>query len=209
SGIGVMSAQGDIFHNPNNKDYWGIRAGIEMTKVNADGGDYGIKPGVSVGVINNVPLVANLYIEPGLKFYYDSYSVYSGNFDWFIPGCDDTYTYTYTYSYHKFGFRIPVMAGYRFDFTNGLRVNLFTGPVFEMGLLAKERSKRSDGKTDTSDLYTDLGSMNRVDIKWGVGAGIAYKSYYLEASGAAGLLNLTDSDRYKENIVTISVGYNF
>lgn len=200
--VGGLSAQSNIFNNPNNKNYWGVRAGIELANAKDNRGHYDIKPGVSIGVINNVPLVANFYIEPALKFYYDSYS----QTDTYVVGGAAKVKDTY----HKFGFRIPVMGGYRFDFTNDLRVNLFTGPVFEMGLWAKERTKWDFGSTNTSDLYNDSGSMDRVDIKWGFGAGVSYKSYYFEASGAAGLLNLKKAeDKYRENIVTISVGYNF
>ena len=69
-----MTAQ-SIFNNPDNKAYFGMRVGGEIAcpgKVSAE--NIGISVfknggGVEFGGIFNVPVVANFYVEPGLKFY--------------------------------------------------------------------------------------------------------------------------------------------
>ena len=73
------------------------------------------------GVIYNGPVVANFYVELGLKFFYNTYSEKYGDS-----------------SIRKNGMRIPIMAGYHFDFSDSFRFYLFTGPVFEIGFSAKE-----------------------------------------------------------------------
>ena len=73
-------AQSTIFNNPDNKGYFGIRVGGEITcpgdiKVSHVSLDvFKVGGGVEFGGIYNAPIVANLYVEPGLNLYYNAYS---------------------------------------------------------------------------------------------------------------------------------------
>ena len=73
-----MAAQNDILNNPDNKPYFGIRVGGDITcpgKISAENVGVSIFSnggGIEFGAIYNVPVVANFYIEPGLKLYYDT-----------------------------------------------------------------------------------------------------------------------------------------
>ncbi|MDE5845249.1 MAG: PorT family protein [Muribaculaceae bacterium] len=208
------TAQNFIFNNPNNKAYWGIRVSPEIAcpgKVSESVGSLNVKldafnsgGGVEFGGIYNIPVVANFYIEPGVKFFYDTYSVkkeFLSN-----PGL-----VLNSLSIKKFGMRIPVMAGYHFDFTNSIKVYLFTGPELEIGLSAKEYAKGQHNIEMSESIYGDEGDLNRVDLLWGLGAGVSYNHFYFSISGGLGMLNmLSDSyAKFHENRVTFSFGYNF
>ena len=206
-----MAAQNSIFHNPDNKAYFGIRAGGDITcpgNVSVD--DVGFRffnngGGIEFGGIYNVPLVANLYIEPGLKFFYDTYSLKN---EWLELIQDDIIFNSM--SIRKFGMRIPVMAGYHFDFTQDISVSVFTGPELEIGFSGKGYIKGYNIETSES-VYGHDGALNRVNVLWGIGAGMAYRRVYFGINGGIGMTNmLSDSDAgFHENRVTISLGYNF
>ncbi len=213
AGLAALSvtAQNNIFNNPDNKAYFGIRVGGEITcpgKITA--GSVGLDAyknggGIEFGGIYNIPVVANFYVEPGLKLYYNSYALK----DIMIEALDPTGIIE-SASTRKFGMRIPVMAGYHFDFSKDLRVSVFTGPEFEVGFTAKEHIKGLDA-SESYSIYGDDGGMKRFDMLWGFGAGVTYQHLYFGVSGGIGLINmLSDSDAsFHENRVTFSVGYNF
>lgn len=157
--------------------------------------------GIEFGGIYNLPVVANFYVEPGLKLYYNTFSTLSDIANALeVSGI----------SIKKFGMRVPVMAGYHFDFTRDLRVYLFTGPELEIGFTADGKVK-SGRVSESENLYGEHGGMNRVDVLWGFGAGISYSHYYFGISGSVGMCNmLDDSDtKFHENRVSFSLGYNF
>lgn len=199
-------AQETLLNNPDNHGYWGVRASLDIScpgdmKIMGIGVDaFKNGAGFSIGGIYNAPIVANFYIEPGLNLYYNTYSL-SKLFKDEIK--------TSSASIRKFGMRIPVMAGYHFDFTPDAKVSVFTGPELEIGFTAKGHTKI--GNTSTSEsLYTDDG-MNRVDCLWRLGAGVTFGNYYGSVSGAFGLANMFDIDDVSlhENLVSITLGYNF
>lgn len=63
----------------------------------------------------------------------------------------------------------------------------------------------------SESVYGDDGGMKRVDLLWGIGAGLSYRHFYVGLSGGIGMLNmLDDSDvKFHENRVSLSLGYNF
>ncbi len=208
------SAQDRIFNNPDNKAFFGIRVAGEVTcpgYISQDG--FGIDMfknggGIEFGGIYNIPVVANFYVEPGLKLFYNSYSYNNDIFDGYFDGDsgDDLKA-----SVRKFGMRIPVMLGYHFDFTDNVKVSVFTGPELEIGFSAKEHVKLGR-VSESEDLYGEDGGYNRADLTWGFGAGITYKKLYFGISGNVGMLNmLKDSDgmTFHENRASFTLGYNF
>lgn len=204
-------AQNSIFNNPDNKAYFGVRIGGEVTcPGNVSANHIGLDVfksggGIELGGIYNVPVVANFYVEPGVKFYYNTFSVKND----FVVDLQDDIIFN-SVSFKKYGMRIPVMAGYHFDFTNDIKVSAFTGPELEIGFSAKEYIKGHNIEMSES-VYGEDGGMNRVDLLWGLGAGVTYKQYYFGVSGSLGMLNMfNDSDAtFHENRVTFSVGFNF
>lgn len=204
-------AQNNIFNNPDNKAYFGLRAGGEITcPGNISVENIGLSVfnkggGFEIGTIYNIPVVANFYVEPGMKFFYNTYSLKS---EWVGEVMDDIFYDGL--SIRKFGMRVPVMAGYRFDFTDNIKVSVFTGPELEVGFWGEEVLKGPNIETSGS-IYDDGGGMNRVNLLWDFGAGISYDKFYFEIKGGIGMLNmLSDSvEKFRESRVTFSVGYNF
>lgn len=76
-----VSAQDYLLNNPSNRAYFGIRVGGEVTcpgKFKANGESVKVFKnggGFEAGAIYNVPVVANFYVEPGLKLYYTTPTV--------------------------------------------------------------------------------------------------------------------------------------
>ncbi len=205
------SAQDRIFNNPDNKAFFGIRVAGEVTcpgNISEDG--FGIDMfknggGIEFGGIYNIPVVANFYVEPGLKLFYNSYS-YNDDLLFDDYSDDDLKA-----SVRKFGMRIPVMAGYHFDFTDNVKVSVFTGPELEIGFSAKEHVKYGR-VSESEDLYGEDGGYNRADLTWGFGAGISYKKLYFGISGNVGMLNMIkdgDGMTFHENRASFTLGYNF
>lgn len=205
------NAQTSVVNNPNNKAYFGLRIGADITcpgNISSQGiglDIFNTGGGVEFGGIYNIPLVANLYIEPGLKLYYDSYSMN----DKFVEAMTDDPRISM--SFNKFGMRIPVMIGYHFDVTDNVKLSLFTGPEFEIGFTANMKAT-GYGKSMSESLYSDDGGMRRGNIIWGIGAGMSIRHFYFGINGGIGMLNMisdSDGESFHENRVTISVGYNF
>ena len=204
-------SQNTIVNNPDNKAYFGIRVGGEVTcPGKTTEGNVGLNifkngGGVEFGGIYNIPVVANFYIEPGLKLFYNTYSMK----DEFVNALQDDIILN-SASINKFGMRIPVMAGYHFDFTDDIKVSVFTGPELEVGFSAKACIKGRNIETSES-VYGEDGGMHRVNLLWGFGAGISYQHLYFGVSGGIGMLNMLDDPylKFHENRVTFSLGYNF
>lgn len=203
---GSAAAAQSVVNNPDNSAYWGIRVAGDIVipgKVNVDPLSFDMfKPGggIELGGIYNLPVVANFYLEPGLKFYYNTYSVKDDLSNSIISG---------DLSLRKFGMRIPVMAGYHFDFDSDFKLHVFTGPEFEVGLWGREYA--TSGNIEISDnAYGDDG-INRFDFLWGVGAGLTYRHVFFGIIGSFGLCNMSGISEatYHENRVSISLGYNF
>lgn len=210
-GVAAASSQSSVFSNPDNKGFFGIRvAGDIVCPGEASSGIvsidmFNVGGGVEFGAVYNAPIVANLYIEPGLKLFYDTYSV--------SKDIIDIYEWYYgieSISFRKFGMRVPVQFGYHFDFTKDIRLSVFTGPELEIGLSNKCHGK-AGGYSESVNAYGDEGTMNRVNVLWNIGAGITYDRYYFGVTGAIGLCNMINEDniKYHENRVSISLGYNF
>lgn len=207
-GVTGTSAQDYLLNNPSNHAYFGVRIGGEVTapgKFTANGESvkfFKNGGGFEAGAIYNVPVVANFYVEPGLKLYYNTYGI-----DKKIAASEDIDNG----SIRKFGMRVPVMLGYHFDFIRDIKVYVFTGPELEVGFTADAHEK-VDGKGYSESVYGDDGLLNRVDCLWGFGAGVSYQQFYFGVSGSVGMCNmLKDASpvKFHENRATFTLGYNF
>lgn len=208
AGATINAQESSTTDNTANKPYFGLRLGVDITcpgEVSADGVGVSVfdnGPGVEFGGIYNIPLgTTRLYLEPGLKLYYDQYSgkkkiVHASGID--------------SETIKKIGVRIPVNLGYRFRLTNDINLDIYTGPQFEIGFSAKDCVK-AKGLSISESLYGDDGGMRRFDVLWSFGIGLSYQKFYFGLNENAGLVNmLTDSDgTFHENYVNFSIGYNF
>lgn len=237
--VGSIVAQNPVTNNPDNKFFVGVRVGGDVTmpgKMNADFisvDAFNSGGGIEAGAVFNVPIVANFYIEPGLKCFYDTYSVKKSYLQSTMGDM------VKSSSVRKMGLRIPLMLGYHFDFAKDVRLYAFTGPELEFGLSGKNVTKidsryangyyagyatgaNSNGyyagyatgantNEIKEDLYGDDGDMRRVNFLWNIGVGVSYKKVYFGINGGIGMSNLVDDPdmKFHESRLTFSVGYNF
>ncbi|MDE6277377.1 MAG: PorT family protein [Muribaculaceae bacterium] len=202
----VAAAQ-DIFDNPDNAPYLGARLSLDITcPTDLKTGDFKIDlynpgAGFEAGIIYNIPLWKNLYFEPGLNLFYSTMKGSITTMDEYVPM--ETH-----YSARRFGFRVPLRAGYRFDFDFG-SISVFTGPRLGIPLVGRSHYT-IDKESDSSNLYGDGASFHRLDIGWQFGAGFSYGNWIFEISGTAGMLDMYKGpSSMHDNGVDLTFGYNF
>lgn len=190
------------FNNPDNHAYFGLRlsaninspSDVSVGKISFDGFKTG--PGFSFGGVYNIPVWQNLYVEPGLMLWRDTYK--ENVFD------DDERDAKYKFK--KFGISIPVMVGYRFDVFSRGGWSFFTGPELRIGLAGKE----TDGDGHSEDLYGDEGVANQADCAWNLGTGVNVDKFYIGFTASIGMVDMfKEQPKYRENRFCFSVGYNF
>lgn len=206
TGAIASNAQEYLLENPDNKDYFGIRLGVDITSTPGPGSDtYSNGAGFSIGAVYNIPVYKNLYVEPGLSLFYDTFS------DNILVADDGSLEMPLQIgrSFRNFGFRIPIVAGYHFDFTDQVSIAPFTGPQFNVSLYAHDHV---DEPYDFSvgSLFGENG-FKHFDVQWTIGASVTYDRFVFTAAGAFGLTRVytMNDDRIRRNTCTISVGYNF
>lgn len=230
AGAGLASAQSSILNNPNNKPYVGARLSLEssvpgdLKYANIKASVYNPGAGVSLGAVYNQPVIANMYVEPGVELYYDTQKM-----DVDDAALDNIRMKSR--SLRSFGMRVPVMVGYHFDFSPKVNVSVFTGPVLKVGfsndyyltseteILGNEAVRlHESGSMYKDNPLTGAGSenaYNRVDCSWRIGVGVNFlKHYYAGLSGDLGMVNKikhTNNGAYnqKDNLFQFTLGYNF
>ncbi len=209
----AASAQ-DIFDSGERAPYLGVRLGLDIncpTKVNFGGFKMdSFKPGAGfeAGAVYNIPLWKNLYFEPGLLLYYSTMHGETTYHLDYLPGLNGIEICKE--SVRRFGFRIPMRAGYSFNFEFG-SISIFTGPRLSIPLVGRYHTKV--GKVShSSSLYKYDAQLplNRVDLGWQFGAGFTYDRWVFEISGTAGMLDMYKGNpSMHDNSVDLTVGYNF
>ena len=226
--FGVVSALGSLaqtasLDNSENRPYLGARLSIDASiptdvkfavgNGSYKSGLYGTGGGVSIGAVYNIPVVANLFVEPGLDLYYHTNSINVGN----AIGDDQDNKDFRNRSLRKFGMRIPIQIGYRYDFDSNMSASVFTGPVLDVGFSNDYylTTREIDGvKFHNSGSMYD--TMHRVNFSWRFGVGISFlKNYYVGLSGDIGMVNMLKNEiegmkvSMHENNFQLTLGYNF
>ena len=221
--VGASAASSYLFDNPENRVYFGARASIDITSAANGGGLYSNAPGFSVGAVYNIPMFMNLYFEPGLSLFYNTLS--TSHWSSFATGEIDPATgdpvivpYQIDGSIRNFGFRIPLLVGYHFDFTEDIKVNVFTGPQLNLSLVSRyhQNEVRVPGEEQPSSSTSLFGTngFKHFDLQWKFGVGVSYQRYYMDLSGAWGMTKIMSvspmtSRGVRRNIFAITLGYNF
>ena len=206
--IGGASAQNLLLDDPDNAPYFGARIGVDITSTPGTDGYYNNGAGFTVGGIYNIPLWKNLYFEPGLSIFYDTFSED-------IPLVVDTdpVPEMISRSFRNFGFRVPLIAGYHFDFTDLASISVFTGPQINLSLYAHDHYGKG-GEKGGSSLFGDHG-FKHIDLQWAFGTSVSYGQYVFSVQGAVGMTNIYNfsiagvQEKLRRNTCTISLGYNF
>lgn len=216
--LSPLSAGASPYGDTQPRLYWGMRAEIDVTlpskfhTVSTNHSETLFKPGmgVNVGAICNIPLVSNLYLEPGANLYYGYYS-----YDVIISDGEDSTTEDPTVK--KFGLRVPVDIGYRFNLSDGFALSLFTGPQLDWGITGSVKYKNpSAADEDAKHLLEVYGNgdygQRHISMSWRVGIGVEIN--HDTSLALVGNLGVTDLMKHKdytfrENSLGLVIGYNF
>jgi len=184
---------------------FGIRAGLNSSNMafSSDGNTLTVKSRTSfhVGLIADIPVVESFYIQTGL---------YYQNKGWKqeYSGVESNYKPMYL--------EIPLLASYRYNFSDAAQLQINFGPYFAYGIGGKEKYDYGYDEDDYEcDFFGDDGDWNRFDMGLQVGAGVTFaQHYYIGFAYEFGLTNIADIDddddySYKNRNWMISLGYNF
>lgn len=102
------------------------------------------------------------------------------------------------------------MLGYHFDFTEDIKVSIFTGPELAIGFMAKEYAKGNSLEVH-ENLYGDNSSYNNVNFLWDFGASVSYQHVYFGVNGGIGILKMFEDSyvNFHESRASFNLGYNF
>ena len=186
----------------------GIRAGLNFTNMTGDiDENYGMRTAYHVGVIADIPLMQSLYIQTGL---------YLQNKGTKLDYEEDGYYEKDTYS--PMYLQIPILASYRYNFSDAMQLQVNFGPYFAYGIGGKDKYEYGyDGEVEEKfeyDVFGDEGEFKRFDCGLQVGAGLTFaRHYYIGFTYEFGLTNIADAEdddfNVKNNNFMLSVGYNF
>ena len=168
---------------------------------------FGAGCGVNLGVVYNYPIGGGMYLEPGIGVFYDTMDAEAEMAS--VEGIPEYKTYNAWVG--TLGLHIPLMVGYRVDFTPTSALFLSTGPQLEIGFNAHLTDDQHEGSSLAGELYNTL--LRRFDCQWKVGAGVAFNyHYYVGVEAAFGLANIAkhpEHVKFHRNLVQVTVGYNF
>ena len=233
--LGSASANAqDIFDSGDMRPHFGARLSLDITGAAGNIDNYFEENGIpnltnngagfNIAGVYNIPLYKNLYFEPGLGIFYNTVGI-SG--DHYTPYPNPTEPsdpewiadYAINGSVRNWGFRIPLLAGYHFDFTDNMRVSVFTGPQLNIGLYMKQVYDihyigNNNVPVDEHVSASCYGhGFKRFDAQWVFGAAYHYNRYSIGVSGGVGMTNLLDGQfsgfKGRRNTFSITLGYDF
>lgn len=194
-----------LFDNENNSTYFGARVGLDISSSSQSSNIYNNRAGFHFGAIYHIPVYMNLYFEPGLSMFYDTFGIDDQRPECMFNGYLD-----------NLGFRVPFNIGFHFDITDDISVSVFTGPQFNYSFMAKFHTKRIHSEfIPTTPLPEGSAfghdGFKHFDVQWNFGVGVSYKKYYLSVSGAPGITKVFDDDEFsfRRNLFQLTLGYNF
>lgn len=195
---------------------FGIRAGLNFANASASSGGVSVSPSsrtsFHVGLTADIPLMQSLYIQTGLFLQNKGYKIEDSEED-----------YSETTTAKPMYLEIPILASYRYDFSDALQLQVNFGPYFGYGIGGKLKEEWSgngysgDSEVDFfgSNDDEDTAGYKRFNCGLQIGAGLTMgEHYYIGVAYQFGLTNMYDTPSgydYKEKDKTwmISLGYNF
>ena len=199
------------FAHAEGKQYVGVQLGFTqpITRLNLPvlGQETKLTPtvlnGFKVGVVYDATIVKGFGYTLGVN-----YTFGANTSEWKKVGILDYPRTQKQELYHQL--EIPVDWQYKFEIANKTYLMLYTGPTLQVGLSYKQSTRKQltpSGETasvDKEDVYTMDGvALKRLNVTWGVGAGLQYERYFLRGGYDFGLIN-----PYKEATFHVSDDYN-
>ncbi len=205
---------------------FGVKGGLNLSNIKLSESGISITPnnlaGFHVGVIADIPVAANLYVQPGLFLTQKGFK-YSVSEN--INVLDDDYNISIDLTAKPLYVELPVLLSYRLPVSNGLSVALEAGPYVAYGIGGNEEVKASasgESITESVKFFDDSGT-NRFDAGAQFGLGLYVGRFMFGAAYQMGLVNISPSEETElssdlimesaakavnRNIV-ISVGFRF
>ncbi len=184
---------------------FGIRAGLDVTvpgSIKSNGASVDMFKagcGFHAGVVADIDLVSNLFLEPGMYLVYHNTGtdIQADIAGVITPVKADI-------ALRQFGLQIPVRLGYNFNL-GVCDLKLFTGPSFGIGLSGSWKNAKEFGID--SDPYDE--NITRFNMGWNLGAGVVVSRFYIGADYTFGLndRNKDDDGSWKQGCFAVSIGY--
>ena len=190
-----------------------IRGGVNFSNLSVEGDGLASRTGFHGGVNVDIPLLQSLYLSTGLYYTAKGYSI---NVD-----DDGASKNIYTAEYKAAGnyLELPVLASYRYDFSDNAQLQVNVGPYFAYGIGGKIKIKETDGVYSSGQLITKEieeevdyfhDDTNKFDVGLQIGAGMTFaKHIYLGVAYEFGFVNVIDDVKSKNSNFMISLGYQF
>ncbi|MCH5345715.1 MAG: PorT family protein [Muribaculaceae bacterium] len=164
--------------------------------------------GFTAGVVSNIYLDSNFYLEPGVSFFYSRY-----NYDLSLGYFDNLEENP---SLSKYGIQVPIVVGYTFHIGDTFSMNLFTGPQVRYALGGGVGIKDEALKEENEDLLS-WDTFRRFDCSWKIGLGFPVDNFAISLEADLGMTNLIKpSDltgrttmRFRENRLLLGLTYYF
>lgn len=182
---------------------FGIRAGLNMAGMAYEEDNVTVskdnKTNWHVGIIADIPMMESLYVQTGLYLQNKGYKEKEGG---------------YELTANPMYLEIPVLASYRYNFSDAAQLQINVGPYFAYGVGGKIK-ETDDGDEDKWDCFGDKedADWKRFDCGLQIGAGLTIaKNYYIGAAYEFGFSNIAKDSgdgKLKNKNWMFSVGYNF
>lgn len=197
------------------KPMWGIKAAFDINipgKWHIDGGSVDMFRhgfGGTVGGVCNIYLGHDFYLEPGVSFFYDTYSY--GD----ITLLESDYSrFTIRPTIYKMGLRVPVVAGYTFDITDRFMMSVYTGPevsyVLKGGVRGEYKNSNEEDLLESFNPYGEHGMHRKLDCAWKIGLAFPTDYVTLTIDAAIGITDICKNDiSMRENRVSIGLAHYF
>lgn len=193
---------------------FGVRAGVNFATLGGDAkldDDADFKPHTRtvfhVGVNVDIPILQSFYVKSGLYYTQKGWKA-EGEVD---AVEDITWETTGSPSFIE----LPILASYRYNFSDNAQLEFNVGPYVAYGLGGKLNTKLSveDRPIKEHEKYFDKkeGGYKKFDVGYQIGLGFtAAKHYYIGATYEYGLVKAHSKNFkvYNSNFM-ISLGYNF
>ncbi len=191
-----------------------IRGGVNFSNLSVEGDGLDSRTGFHGGVNVDIPLLQSLYLSTGLYYTAKGYSI---NVD-----DDGASKNIYTAEYKAAGnyLELPVLASYRYDFSDNAQLQVNVGPYLAYGIGGKIKIKETDGVYSSGQLitkeieeevdYFDDDTNNKFDGGLQIGAGMTFaKHIYMGVAYEFGFVNVIDDVKSKNSNFMVSLGYQF
>lgn len=193
-----------------NEQYVGLQVGFThpITRLNAptEGQEKTLNAtaynGLKVGFVYDATIVKGFGYTIGLNYTFAANAT-----DWMKKVVTQPGPYPQVRSrgqYHQV--EIPVEWQYKFEIAQHTWLILYTGPTLQCGLGLKDKwYVRMDDKSDALTLEENLYSkedmkdyaLKRINVTWGIGAGLQYDRYFLRGGYDFGLINPYKADQFE------------